>query len=121
MQSIAAYPHRKSLQRRRPLSAFLHWVHVQERTWEENRFTLVGLGILIQVSIAGATVCIPPMAGASIWAIMPGVFFAFISNSIAYAQMKMRWVLLFYGLSILVNASISLYYFMLLITQTTPQ
>ena len=116
MPSTAAYPHRKSLHLQSLSANFLHRVHAQERTWEANRFTLVPIALLIQVSIAGATVCIPPMAGASIRAIMPGVFLAFLSNSIAYAQMKMRWVLLFYGLSILLNTSTSLYDFIHLIS-----
>jgi len=76
----------------------------------ENRFGVVVALIVIQFTIAGFNVTIPPIAGASIWAITPGIFMAFMSNSIALAQARMRWVLSGFALSILINGGVSLYY-----------
>lgn len=76
----------------------------------ENRFGVVVTLIVIQFTIAGFNVTIPPMAHASIWAIAPGIFMAFMSNSIALAQCRMRWVLAGFALSILINGGVSLYY-----------
>ena len=115
MQSITALPITQSRSQRNLLSSTLLWLQKNEPVWEENRFGIVASSILLQVSIAGFTVFIPPMAGASIWSVAAGVFFAFMSNSIAFAQIKMRWVLLGFSLSILVNASVSLFYFIRLL------
>ena len=76
----------------------------------ENRFGVVVTLIVIQFTIAGFNVTIPPMADASIWAIAPWIFMAFMSNSIALAQARMRYVLAGFALSILINGSVSLYY-----------
>lgn len=90
--------------------SFSTWLESVKPALVENRFGVVVTLILLQITIAGFNVTIPPMAGASIWAITPGIFMAFMSNSIALAQARMRWVLLGFGLSILINAGVSLYY-----------
>jgi hypothetical protein len=81
-----------------------------EARFEANRFGIVAALVLIQVSVAGFNVVVPAMAGASIWAMTPGIFMAFMSNSLAFAQMKMKWVLSAFAISMLVNAVISVYY-----------
>lgn len=76
----------------------------------ENRFGVIVTLIIISFTIAGFNVTIPPMAGASLWAWSPGIFMAFMCNSIALAQARMRWVLLGFALSIVINGGVSLYY-----------
>ncbi|HSU50395.1 MAG TPA: hypothetical protein VLJ41_07390 [Segetibacter sp.] len=85
------------------------WIKRVLTASEANRFGLVATLILLQVSIAGFNVVIPPMVGASVWLMAPGITMAFLSNALALAQMKMKWVLLGFGLSILINAAISIY------------
>jgi hypothetical protein len=89
---------------------FIKWLGSIKPEILENRLGVVVTLIVIQFTIAGFNVTIPPMAGASIWAIAPGIFMAFMSNSIALAQVRMRYVLFGFALSILINASVSLYY-----------
>ena len=97
--------------RRRTISfPFSKWLESIAPSLVENRFGVVVTLIVIQFTIAGFNVTIPPMANASIWAMAPGIFMAFISNSIALAQARMRYVLLGFALSIVINASVSLYY-----------
>lgn len=76
---------------------------------EANRFGIVAALILIQVTIAGFNVVIPPMVGLSIWMMTPGIVLVFMANGLALAQMSMKWTLAFFALSILVNAAISIY------------
>lgn len=87
-----------------------HWLESIKPTLIENRLGVVVTLIVIQFTIAGFNVTIPPMAGASIWIMAPGIFMAFMSNSIALAQARMKWVLLGFALSILINGAVSLYY-----------
>jgi hypothetical protein len=87
------------------------WYQRMEPVLEENRFGVVAALVLLQVSIAGFNVVLPAMAGASIWIMTPGIAMAFISNSIAFAQMRMNWVMAAFALSMLVNAATSIYYF----------
>lgn len=74
-----------------------------------NRFGIIASLILMQVTIAGFNVVIPPMVGISIWIMMPGIVMVFIANGLALAQMSMKWVLPAFALSMLVNAAISIY------------
>src|SRR4051794_23346168 len=67
---------------------------------EENHFAVVATLILLQVTIAGFNVVIPPMVGASVFLMAPGIVLAFLSNGIALAQAPMRWVLAGFALSI---------------------
>ncbi len=76
---------------------------------EANRFGIVAALILIQVTIAGFNVVIPPMVGLSIWMMTPGIVLVFMANGLALAQMSMKWTLAFFALSILVNAALSIY------------
>lgn len=76
---------------------------------EANRFGIVAALILIQVTIAGFNVVIPPMVGVSIWMMTPGIVLVFIANGLALAQMSMKWTLALFALSIVVNAAISIY------------
>ena len=87
-----------------------------EAVSEANRLGLVAALILVQVSVAGFNVVIPPIVGASVWVMAPGIFMAFLCNSLAFAQVKMRWLLPVFGVGILVNAVISIYSLFLLLT-----
>lgn len=89
---------------------FAKWLESIKPSLVQNRFGVVVTLIVIQFTIAGFNVTIPPMAGASIWAMTPGIFMAFMSNSIALAQAPMKWVLSGFALSILINGAVSLYY-----------
>lgn len=90
--------------------SFSQWLESIKPAVIENRLGIVVTLIILQFTIAGFNVVIPPMAGASIWIMTPGIFMAFMSNSIALAQARMRWVLLGFALSIVINAVVSLYY-----------
>lgn len=79
---------------------------------ERSRFGVVGALILLQVSIAGFNVVIPPMTGASVYLMAPGIFAAFLSNGIALAQAKMKYILLGFAASMVINAAVSIYCFM---------
>jgi len=92
------------------------WYESIKPATEENRIGIVVILMLVQVSIAGFNVVIPPMAGASIWMITPGIFLTFLSNGLALAQMKMSWVLIGFTVSMIINAAISRYYFIQLLS-----
>ena len=91
--------------------SFSQWLEKIVAASEENRFGVVATLILLQVSIAGFNVVIPPMIGASAYLMAPGIFMAFMSNSIALAQAKMKWVLFGFALSLVINAAVSIYCF----------
>ena len=91
--------------------AITAWYKSMEPAITENRMGIVVGLMLLSVSVAGFNVVIPPMAGASIWAITPGIALVFLSNSMALAQMKISWVLISFVLSMIVNAAVSLFYF----------
>jgi len=78
---------------------------------EENRFGVTATLILLQITIAGFNVVIPPMIGASAYLMAPGIFMAFLSNSLGVAQLKMKWVLLGFASSMIINAAVSIYCF----------
>lgn len=86
------------------------WLQSIKPTVIENRLGIVATLIIVQFTIAGFNVVIPPMTGASVLVMAPGIFMAFMSNSIALAQAKMRWVLLGFALSIVINAAVSIFY-----------
>lgn len=90
--------------------SFSLWLESIKPAVIENRLGIVATLIILQFTIAGFNVVIPPMAGASVLVMAPGIFMAFMSNSIALAQAKMRWVLLGFALSIVINAVVSIYY-----------
>ena len=76
---------------------------------EINRIGITSALILLQVTIAGFSVVLPPMAGMPLWMMAPGIFLVFLANGFSLAQMNMKWILGGFGLSILVNTFISLY------------
>ena len=78
---------------------------------EENRLGVVATFILLQVTIAGFNVVIPPMIGAATYIMAPGIILAFLSNAIALAQAKMKWVVLAFLLSMVINAAVSIFCF----------
>lgn len=86
------------------------WLEAITPTIIENRFGVVVTLIILSFTVAGFNVCIPPMANAPIYMWAPGVFMAFASNSIALAQARMKWVLIGFALSILINGLVSIYY-----------
>ena len=90
--------------------SFSQWLENIKPAVIENRLGIVATLIILQFTIAGFNVVIPPMAGASVMVMAPGIFMAFMSNSIALAQARMRWVLLGFALSIVINAAVSIYY-----------
>ena len=91
------------------------WYKSIEPVLAENQIGIAVSLMLLSVSVAGFNVVLPPMAGASIWAITPGILLVFLSNSMALAQMKIMWVLIGFVLSMLVNGAVSLYYFLQLL------
>jgi hypothetical protein len=110
MQTIAINLQTEKISKRQSKS-FSQWIQEVITISEENRFGVTAALILIQISVAGFNVVIPPMIGASVYLMAPGIFMAFMSNSIGLAQVKMKWVLLGFVLSMIVNASISIYCF----------
>lgn len=86
------------------------WYESLKPAIDENRIGMVVTLMLLQVSIACFNVVIPPMAGASIWVITPGIFLTFIANGLALAQMRMNWIFINFGLSMIINAAVSIYY-----------
>ena len=91
--------------------SFTKWIENLIAVAEENRFAVMAILILLQVSIAGFNVVIPPMVGASIYLMAPGIILAFLSNGIALAQAEMKWVLAGFALSMIINAAVSIYCF----------
>jgi len=90
--------------------SFHQWLESIRPAVTENRLGIVVTLIILQFTVAGFNVTIPPMAGASIWMMAPGIFMTFMSNSIALGQAKMRWVLSGFASSIVINATVSIYY-----------
>lgn len=75
---------------------FVHikgWIKQHEPAWEYNRLGISAGGIFVQVTFAGAMMGVLAAAGASPFVYSLGALFAFMSNSFAFAQLPMRWVL----------------------------
>ena len=115
MQTIAITNVRKEKVSHLQTHAFTNWIQKIITKSEANRLGLVAALVLLQVSVAGFNVVIPPMIGASVWLMAPGIFLVFLANSFAFAQMNMKFVLTGFALSILVNAAISIYSVVLLL------
>lgn len=92
-------------------ASFSNWFDKTIDVAERNRFGVVASLILLQVTIAGFNVVIPPMVGASVYLMAPGIIMAFLSNGIALAQAKMKYVVFGFALSMVINAAISIYCF----------
>ncbi len=99
------HPHRKHL-----VSNIKTWIKEKEPEWEFNRFGIAATGIFIQVTVAAIMLTALTLAGASVLLYCVGIFFAFMANSVAFAQAPMRWLLPVFALSILVNSVLALVY-----------
>lgn len=87
-----------------------NWIEEQEPVWDYYRFGIAATGIFIQVSFAAMMVGILGMAGASPFVFGIGIALAFMANSIAFANSRMRIVLGLFVVSIVVNVSLTLIY-----------
>lgn len=86
------------------------WITTREPVWEYNRLGIAATGIFIQVTFAAGMILVLGATGASPFLYGIGIFFAFIADSLAFAQAPMRWVLGTFLASIIVNLSLMLYY-----------
>lgn len=91
------------------------WVQTQEPVWEYNRLGIAASGIFIQVTFAGAMILILGAAGASPFIYSIGIFLAFMADSLAFAQARMRWVLATFVVSIVVNFILTVVYLFVLL------
>ena len=103
-QDLHNHPHQTVL------SIFKNWVDANEPRWSFYRFGIVATGILIQVTVAASAVAVLGMSGAPSWVFGIGILFAFMANSIAFAESQMRLVLGVLVASIIVNLAIALAY-----------
>jgi hypothetical protein len=92
------------------LSTIRKWIGDREPDWEDARITISGVGIFIQVTLAGIMIGFISAAGAPPLVYSVGIFFAFIADSIAFGQAPMRWVIGLFVLSSLVNILLVIYY-----------
>lgn len=95
-------------------SGLLHspgaWVQKQEPLWEHNRLGIAATGILLQVTAAGAMILILGAAGANPFIYTFGIFLAFMADSLAFAQARMRWVMAAFAASIVINVVLAAAY-----------
>ena len=92
------------------LSACREYLYKYEELWEYNKLGIGAVGVFVQVIIAGAMIAILGMADGNLWVGGIGILFAFIADSIVFIQPKILWMMFFVIVSILVNASIAIYY-----------
>ena|SRR5687768_13222052 len=92
------------------LANFKRWITEQQPVWEYNRLGLSTIGIILQVTFAGAMMGVLGVAGASPWVYSVGIFFSFMANSISFGQCPMRWVLGVITISILLDILLITYY-----------
>lgn len=78
---------------------------------EENRFGVMATIILLQTCIAGFNIVIPALMGASVLLMAPGIVMTFVSNSIALAQVAMKYVIICFTLSVIINITVGVYCF----------
>ena len=86
------------------------WIKQQTPVWEYNKFGIAATGIFIQVLVAGIMIGLLGLAGGSLWIAGIGVFFAFMANSIAFAQVQALWIVSALIASLVVNITIAFYY-----------
>jgi hypothetical protein len=86
------------------------WIQTQEPTWEYNRLGIAATGIFVQVTFAALMVAMLGLAHGSLLIGTVGMLFAFIANSLAFCQAPMRLLILFFLLSVIINAAITIYY-----------
>lgn len=92
------------------ISGIDKWVERHEPAWEYNRLGISAGGIFIQVTFAAIMIAMLGMAGGSMWIGTIGMLFAFVANSMAFGQVRMRLLLGFFLLSIIINTSIAIFY-----------
>lgn len=92
------------------LSSFREYIHNNEELWEYNKLGIGAVGVLLQVTIAGAMIATLGMAHGNMWVGGIGIFFAFMANSIVFIQPRVLWMIFFIICSMIVNASIAIYY-----------
>ena len=92
------------------LSSWREYIHSNEELWEYNKLGIGAVGVFVQVIIAGVMIAVLGMAHGNLWVGGIGILFAFIADSIVFIQPKILWMMFFVIISILVNASIAIYY-----------
>lgn len=83
---------------------------VKKRTHVGIQPFRAAIGVSIQVTIAAAMIAILGLAGGSMWIASVGILFSFLANNLAFDQMRMRWLLGFFLVSIIVITAITIYY-----------
>ncbi|CAN5620750.1 hypothetical protein BH11BAC3_BH11BAC3_01870 [soil metagenome] len=116
VNTATSFPHVQYRHQQSFLTTIKTWIKEQEPLWEYNRLGIAATGIFIQVTFAAAMISILALANASPWIYGIGILFAFMANSIAFAQSPMRWVLAIFVVSILLNFSLALLYGIPLLT-----
>jgi len=99
------YPEIKNI-----IAAIDKWIKRQEPTWDYNRLGIAATGIFVQVTFAAIMIAILGLAGGSLWIGSVGMLFAFLANSLAFGQARMRLLLVFFVLSVIINLAITIYY-----------
>jgi hypothetical protein len=92
------------------LISFENWIKKSEPEWEFSRIAIVGVGIFIQVTVAGLMIAVLSAAGAPPLIYSIGIFLAFMADSIAFGQAPMRWVLGLFAASTVINFLLTLLY-----------
>lgn len=92
------------------LSSCREYIHKNEELWEYNKLGIGAVGVFFQVTIAGAMIAILGMAHGNLWVGGIGIFFAFMANSLVFIQSRVLWIIFSIIGSMLVNASIGIYY-----------
>lgn len=92
------------------LSECREYIHKNEELWEYNKLAIGAVGVFFQVTIAAAMIATLGMAHGNLWIAGIGILFAFMANSIVFMQGRVLWMILSIICSMLVNASIAIYY-----------
>lgn len=92
------------------LSSCREYIHKNEELWEYNKLGIGAVGVLLQVTIAGAMMAALGMAHGNMWVGGIGIFLAFMANGVVFMQSKILWMISVIISSMLVNASIAIYY-----------
>lgn len=92
------------------LSSCRKYIRKNEELWEYNKLGIGAAGVLLQVTIAGVMVAILGMTHGSMWVGGIGILFAFMANSFVFIQSRVLWIIFSVMSSMLVNASIAIYY-----------
>ncbi|MEX6689873.1 hypothetical protein QTN47_20365 [Danxiaibacter flavus] len=109
-ENITSLHHLKASRKVNISTSIANWITRNEPSWEYNRLGIASTGIFIQVTVAGLMIWVLGMCEASPFVFGTGILFAFLADSIAFAQAPMRWVLTMIILSIIVNLFLTIYY-----------